>query len=306
VVTTAERLKASGALRSVALPVRHVRAADLAPSLGGLGDGEQTVQVGPRGQHLIVTATPDRLAQARDLVAAMDRPLPQVAIEVRVVELATDRLREVGIDLAAVRRGSTMVSGAFTPPAFAVSPAGTLELEKTTSEYTLDATLKVMERRGQARILASPRLLTLAGQPARILVGDRVPYFTTQFGIDGKSQVVVNFVEVGIRLDFVPNVQADHAITTRIRSEVSSIVSFRGPLEEIPWVKTREAETTVRVERGQWVSLGGLLSREERETVVSVPLLGDIPALGSLFRSARSERLETEVVIMVSPTLVRP
>jgi type II secretory pathway component GspD/PulD (secretin) len=305
VVTTPQKLKASGAVQSVPLSVRHVRAGDLVAPLGALV-GESNLEISPRGQQVIVTSTPDVIAEARQLVESMDRPLPQVAIEVRVVEIQSERLRELGISWSAQRLGSTLISGTFTPPPFASDPAGTAALSKATSTYELDVMLQALERRGHARILASPRLMTLGGQASRILIGDRVPYFTTQFNSDtGAREVIVEFVEVGIRLDLLPDVQADRSITTRIRTEISSIIDFRGPMQEIPWVKTREAETTVRVDRNQWVSLGGLITRIDRETVVSVPVLGDIPALGSLFQSRSSESVETEVVIMVSPTLVR-
>jgi general secretion pathway protein D len=114
----------------------------------------------------------------------------------------------------------------------------------------------------------------------------------------------VQFVEVGIHLELLPEVQANHAITTHIRAEVSSIVSFRSPLQEIPWVKMREAETSVRIERDRWIRLGRLLSREERRTIVSIPVLGDIPVVGQQFRSTSTENVDTEVVNMVSPTLL--
>jgi type II secretory pathway component GspD/PulD (secretin) len=289
----------------VPLPVRHVRASDVVPTLEALVGADQ-LEVSPRGQHVVVTSTPDVVAQARSLVEAIDQPLPQVAIEVRVVEISVDRLRELGLRWIGERKGTSLLSGIFSPPVSSQLPPGVVEFTKSTAAYSLDATLEALERRGQARTLASPRLMTLGGKSARILIGDRIPYFTTQYNDDGTREVIVDFVEVGVRLDLSPDVQADRSITTHVRTEVSSIVSFRGPLEEIPWVKTREAEATVRVERNQWISLGGLLSREERQTVVSVPVLGDIPVVGSLFKSRSTDQVETEVVIMMSPTLVQP
>ena len=111
-------------------------------------------------------------------------------------------------------------------------------------------------------------------------------------------------LSAGIGLSITPIVNEEGFITTRIRSEVSTIVGWRGPNNEVPWVRTREAEATLRVRDGDTIVLAGLLSSEERKTRSKVPILSDIPILGGLFSSKRTEKVDTEVIITITPRVI--
>jgi pilus assembly protein CpaC len=112
-------------------------------------------------------------------------------------------------------------------------------------------------------------------------------------------------VEVGVKLNIVPRISSDGFITSAVTPEVSTIIAFVGPDNDLPQTSTRRATSVVRVGDGQKFYLGGLLNEEERKTVKKVPLLGDIPILGYLFRHYRMETNQTDLVIEITPTIIR-
>ncbi len=148
----------------------------------------------------------------------------------------------------------------------------------------IQVAIDLMIREGNARVLANPKIATLNGKAATMLVGQRIPFQVTgtTFAGGGAAQTTqVQREEVGIKLSITPLINADGYITTVIRPEVSSVTGFRGANNDLPVVSTRQAETTVRLKDGSSVIIGGLLSEEKSSNVTKVPILGDIPVLGS-------------------------
>jgi pilus assembly protein CpaC len=167
------------------------------------------------------------------------------------------------------------------------------------------ASLNLMEASGRATILAEPTLTALSGETATFLAGGEFPIPIAQ----SLGSVSVEYKQYGVGLAFTPTVLADGRISMRVRPEVSEL-SDQGSVRMnnfvVPALTTRRAETTVELGSGQSFVIGGLLRNTGNNSVDKAPWLGDLPILGALFRSNSFRRQETELVIVVTPYLVRP
>lgn len=167
------------------------------------------------------------------------------------------------------------------------------------------AALDLAEDQGLATTLANPNLTALSGETASFLAGGELPIPLSS----GLGQVSVEFKSYGVSLAFTPTVLADGRISLRVRPEVSDLdytagVTISGTA--VPGVKTRRAETTMELGSGQSFMIGGLLRSENSNSINKAPFLGDIPILGNLFKSTAFRRQQTELVIIVTPYLVKP
>ncbi|MFT3968098.1 MAG: type II and III secretion system protein family protein [Sphingobium sp.] len=165
--------------------------------------------------------------------------------------------------------------------------------------------LDLAEAQGLASTLANPNLTALSGETASFLAGGELPIPLAS----GLGQVSVEFKQYGVSLSFTPTVLADGRISMRVRPEVSDLdysagVTISGTA--VPGIKSRRAETTVELGSGQSFMIGGLLSASSSNSVNKAPFLGDIPILGNLFKSQAFKRSQTELVIVVTPYLVKP
>lgn len=167
------------------------------------------------------------------------------------------------------------------------------------------AAIDLAENQGLATTLANPNLTALSGETASFLAGGEIPIpISTTLG-----EVSVDYKQYGVSLAFTPTVLADGRITMRVRPEVSQIDDSAGVKLNgfsIPGISTRRAETTVELGSGQSFMIGGLLSTSSGNSVSKAPFLGDLPILGNLFKSTSFRRQETELVIIVTPYLVKP
>lgn len=166
-------------------------------------------------------------------------------------------------------------------------------------------TLEVMEQHGLTKVLAEPRITVLSGQQAEFLSGGEVPIPIAQ----NNNRISLEFKEYGIKLVFVPTVLGGEVIDMRVYVEYSEIDPTSGTSIsgiEVPGFKVRKSDTHLRVDNGMTFAMAGLLSEESVYTRTQVPLLGDIPVIGALFSNTRHEREESELMIFVTPKLVRP
>jgi len=168
--------------------------------------------------------------------------------------------------------------------------------------------IRALQTQGMLRELAEPNLIAMDGQQASFLAGGEFPVPIVQGGSD-RSTVSIIFKEYGVRLNFKPTIIDEDHIRLELEPEVSTIdfangVKFDGFL--IPALKTRRAKTGVELRDGQSFALAGLLDNSESRTLSKVPVLGDIPVLGSLFRSKSFQKNETELIFIVTAQLVKP
>jgi type IV pilus assembly protein PilQ len=323
-VADAETLKEETGLSSYTLELQYADATEVAQALSGLSD---KIQVDRGGNRLIVVTSPRVIAEIQDIVAELDRPARQVMLEARIVEVSTDGLKRLGIDWDLLnRQGFTFIEGndAATfdgnleePGPLTEAPNGVTNTPGTADVWKLRnfsrlpkvfrAFVDMLIRDGNARVLAQPKLVTLNGKEASMLSGQRIPYLVSQTVFAGGAAAPTQSVqreEVGIKLSITPLINADGYITVRIRPEVSSVTGFRGEQQDLPVVSTRQAETTVRLKDGASVVIGGLLNEEKTTGYTKVPLLGDIPLLGRLFRHENTTTSKRDLVIEVTPRLL--
>lgn len=181
-----------------------------------------------------------------------------------------------------------------------VATGATVAMDTKLFGLNILAALDLAESAGLSTTLAQPNLTSLSGETASFLAGGEYPYQINN-GNQGNS---IEFKQYGVQLAFTPTVLADGRISLRVRPSVSSL-DF-SVLATIPAIKTRSAETTVELGSGQAFMIAGLLSNDTDNAIDKVPGVGNIPILGSLFKSRKFQRNETELVIVVTPYLVRP
>ena len=243
----------------------------------------------------------------------------QVNLRVRIVEMNRDFAKSVGVNLLSrdtsggflfgVGQGSpgTITTGETGGTTFNVANAAaatTLHFAGHLLGLDLLSTVDLAETDGLATVLAEPNLTALSGETASFLAGGEIPIPVPQF----QGVTTIEYKQYGVSLSFTPIVLSDGRISMRVRPEVSQLtkssVSING--YNIPGLTTRRAETTVELGSGQSFVIGGLLQNNTTNSVTKAPFLGDLPILGTLFRSNSWERQETELVIIVTPYLVRP
>lgn len=245
---------------------------------------EQNIRLDEERKSLIVRGTDTELAEVDLFLIDFDKPAPQVVLEVWVQEIATDALQNLGVDWI----GTPSFAGGDAPVFF--------ELEW--EPWDLVWALRMLEEQGDAKLLANPQITTLSGQPANIFVGDRVPVVLDS--PDGTR--TMEFLESGINLKVTPRISEDDYITILVQPEVSTFI-WRADTP-YPQIRTREAETTVRVKNGQPFVLGGLLQEQENETIKRIPFLSQLPVLGKLFQWKESKQTQTEMTIFLIPRIV--
>jgi Flp pilus assembly secretin CpaC len=237
-------------------------------------------------------------AYAKNVVLMVRVRTPvQVQIATIVAEINRSALNDLGVQYG----GGDATNGLVTPYLFNFGYVtnGNIALQ------LLTARLHLLESRNAARTLANPRLVVLEGQTSKLLVGGEVPIpLAGPLGVP-----TLTFKEFGIRLEFKPIVHPDEPIQLDLVTEVSSLDFTNAVVVggfSVPTIKSRRVQTVVSMRPGEYLAIGGLIQREDTKVVTKIPLLGDIPILGALFRSESFNRGETELVIFVTPSLVTP
>jgi pilus assembly protein CpaC len=265
-----------------------------------------------------------------NLLSVADAKPPQVLLQVQVAEVARTALRELGFSIRAL--GQTLQGGTFPGTPF-TAPIGSLGVVTAAAsavgrgtggataggpDFLFSAAdffissgrrdyagiVRALAERNLARTLAKPNLVTQSGKEAKFLSGGEFPIPVAQ----ELGRVTVEFKEFGVLLTFTPVVDGD-LINLKVSPEVSSLdftqgLSFAG--FRIPAVLKNEASTTIKLKDGESFAIAGLIKNEVRQTVGKIPLLGDIPILGALFRSTRFQHDETELLFLVTVKLVQP
>ena len=241
----------------------------------------------------------------------------QVNLKVKIAEVSRDLLKSVGMNLLSkdATSGFQFGIGQGSPGAtsgaggiFSVNPLAsgtTIGAAGKLFGLNLAGALDLAETDGLVSTLAEPNLTALSGETASFLAGGEFPIPVSQ----GNQSVTIEYKQYGVSLAFTPIVLADGRISMRVRPEVSEL-SDAGALKlggfNVPALTTRRAETTVELGSGQSFMLAGLLRNSNTNSIDKAPFLGDLPILGALFRSTKYRRQETELVIIVTPYLVRP
>lgn len=252
---------------------------------------------------IMLRDTPEVIRMAERIVALQDLRDPEVMLEVEVMEVKRSRLLELGIQWPSQLGLAPLKSGGGS-----VTLADLNNLSGSTIQATLGSTLINARKEDQnGNILANPRIRVRNKEKAKVLIGDRVPVITTTSTSTGFVSESVNYVDVGIKLDVEPNIYLDDEVAIKVNLEVSSLVrevlSKSGSLSY--QIGTRGANTVLRLKDGETQVLAGLISDEERSTANKVPLLGEMPILGRLFGSQKDDTQRTEILLSITPRVVR-
>lgn len=277
-------------------------------------DAPATMEIDKRLNAIVFKGYPAQIEKAKAQLEDIDVPLQQVMIAVKVVDLSETGARNLGIDwtVGSDAQGSPLAwyevpnkyppttgtqYNPYTdgPPGFAGTPIGFFIRDP----FVLSSAISVSITRGEAKVLASPRVAALDGKKATIHIGDKYPivYYDPRAG-----QYQVIYVDIGIKLEVTPRISPDGYISAEIATTVSDLRELIN--NQYPRTTERSAELTIRVKDNNTIIIGGMIQESNRSNVRKVPLLGDIPILGRFFSSTVQDRAKGEVVIMITPKII--
>ena len=262
--------------------------------------------------------------QSYDVVVHSGTGFNQVVLNVKVAEVNRSRLKELGFDFFVNALNSRRIEGSGSLGFFGgqvkrpsmpllENPLGekvgiALDYVTLSGDRRIQSVVRALEADGTLKTLASPNLVAVNGEKASFLAGGEIPIPVIQGG-SGTSSINIIFKEYGVKLDFAPTVIDSGIINLRVRPEVSqpdytNAVEISGFL--IPGFRTRRVDTVVELRDGQSLVIGGLTNTEVQKKSSGIPFLSAIPVLGALFRNSYESITENELVILVSPRIIRP
>lgn len=292
-VAPAESLKKATTLDTKVIYLKNIQSDRVETIVKDRLSQSESIQTLPQDNVVIITADPKKLQQLADLVVRLDSvKTSQVVIEAQIIETSTSAMEGLGVAWPSSVGGSLSIS----------KTDGTNTVKADTS---ISAIVNALASQGKAKILARPRIKAVDGQSANIFIGDKVPYIETNEDSTGKISETVKFVDAGITLKILPSINTqDQEVKIKIEPEVSSIFGWRGKNADVPWVKTRKVDTTVSVKNNETVVIGGLFNSSDSADQTRVPLLGDIPILGSLFTNNKTDQNLSQLVITITPRII--
>jgi len=256
---------------------------------------------------LVVRDTPEAVRIVEKLIASQDLAEPEVMIEVEVLEVSHNTLEKLGIDwpsqVAAGVIGAGGVPGQITGKELSGFNSGLVRI--TVSDPLI--ALNLRQQAGRTNILANPRIRARSREKARIHIGDKVPVITTTAGATGFVSESVNYLDVGLKLEVEPQVYLEDDVGIKVGLEVSSVgAQTKTSSGTVAYtVATRNTATTLRLRDGETQILAGLISDEDRRSASQVPGLSKLPVLGRLFKSTDDNVTKTEIVLLMTPRVVR-
>src|SRR5688500_16082322 len=256
---------------------------------------------------LVIRDTPAAVRMVEKLIANQDLAEPEVMLEVEVIEVGQTLLSQIGIQWPS-SVSLTLIGAAGVPGQLTGREARAIGRE----DWRLQASdpliaLQLRELAGRTNVLANPRIRVKNKEKARIHIGDKVPVITTTAGATGFVSETVNYLDVGLKLEVEPTVHVEDDVGIRVGLEVSNIsrevTSAAGPVAF--QVGTRNAATVLRLRDGETQVLAGLINDEDRRSATQVPGLAQLPVVGRLFRANNDNASRTEIVLLITPRVVR-
>lgn len=290
-----------------------------------LTQGRGNIQSDTRSNTIIISDVPSKLVQMREIVARIDTQTPQVMIEAKVVETTKNPRQDYGIrwdslrnyEVAAKNVGYKLnpTSGAlsFYPGGDKSSPIKEADIAVlTASDFRL--LVSFLNSNGETELLASPRIVTADNKEAKISIAQQFPIPQFTFNQQTASLEVsgFEFKDIGILLGITPHINRSGFITLDLKPEVSSfdptkVQNFGGAVSaSIPIIDTRNLQASVLIKDGHTLAIGGLIREDVQRSFTKVPVMGDIPGLGAVFRSKSFDKTKRNLLIFITPTIVGP
>ena len=247
--------------------------------------------------QIVLNVTGEEEKGLKSIIQSVDRDMKQVRLEATIMAMEHSYTKETGfrwswLSLTGHGNDKTNSYGAIS---FGKAPNG------EAYKFFVKPELSLLETSGKAVVIATPSIMTLNGEAAHILIGERITVIEESIS-NGERKRSIHYEEVGIKLDYTPVVTKNGTIDTSIRAEVSSPIM----VSEMKSYKitTRQAQTRVRLQPGEVLVIGGLMDNRDQKQIEKIPVLGDIPLLGKLFRHSRKTKDSVEMVIFVKATVV--
>lgn len=266
---------------SETVPLSYMKAADAA-GVAGVALRQGSVMAVGASNAIVMTGRHSDVTAAKRLIQAVDYAPQQVDVEAEILSLNKEAVKELGIDWSWSEGGGGV--------------------GKPRLPY-IEARLHAFVSDGKASILAKPHIMATNGTEARIFIGDRIPVVTERVA-GGERYATTEYKEAGILLQYTPYIHTDGTVTANIHGEVGMPVYVRDL--RAYRVATRQVDTQVHIKAGERIVIGGLIGKEETENLRKVPILGDLPLIGKLFRSRYRSKKETEVIIIIKSVILPP
>jgi type IV pilus assembly protein PilQ len=293
------------AAQSVAFPIKYASPTDLAKQLATVIP-PNSFTVDGRTDTLLVTGSADIIQSARNFLALSDIPAPQVMFEVKVVDITRNNDQaNNGVNFSGSSALAFLENPLGAPPGTTFQVPATQYLGQpialqpfTRNELFIQAQLNYLITHNEAQLLADPKVSALDNLPASLLIGQTYPivYYDPKAG-----QFQAQFIDIGVKMNITPVINTDGYITTTLHTERSVITGF---VQQFPILNKRSADSTLRVKDGETIVLGGMIDDEMTKSISKIPLLGDIPVFGVLFKNVNSTKLHNEVVFLITPHII--
>ena len=263
--------------------------------------------------HVVQLVTPGQLALvgppasvrvAREFIDKVDVVAPLVVLDTEVLELDETVAKNLGVQFGTAVFSTTYTEATPAPDVNGNIPrlGGIRNFSRTPLSFTAQVNLAIANGRG--RVLADPRITTLSGRTASIRAGDTISILTTTAGNAGTiATTQVQSFQTGVTLDITPLVDADGGITVALHPVVNNLI---GTNNNVPEISTRDTQTTVHLQDNETLVIGGLIQEAETRTTTKIPVLSDLPLLGRVFRNEQVNNSRNELVIVVTPHIVKP
>lgn len=242
------------------------------------------INVDQHSHQLIIKGKLKYLNEAEELIKNIDKNKKQISIEAKIIEVSESGLQQIGILWNLAQEG--------------------IRFGKNT-EADLQGLIKSLAGKGMAKILATPKITSLENKEAFVRIGDRIPYALPVGNNTLDNRWTIQYLDAGIILNIRSSLGISENILVELHPQVINLKEWKPtPAGDFPILSSREAKTIVQVKSGESITIAGLRNEEEKENITKVPILGDIPWLGELFKYKSKEKVQTEVIFIVTPTLI--
>jgi general secretion pathway protein D len=291
--------------------------AGAAPQQSPFEGGKITITPDKATNSLVIMASPTDYQNLLQVIQKLDRRRRQVFVQVLLAEISLDKLRDLGLQwgvLGAASNGQASVIGQYDPQGAITSILTTLATSGLSNFVTIPTSataanfaviLQALQSNSAVNVLSTPTILTSDNKEAKIFVGQNVPLITSSSVVTGGiAQQSVERKDTGIILKITPQISEGEYVKLDISQEISSVTPNKGQATDLVLTK-RTADTSVVVKDKDTVVIGGLIQDQDTVTENKVPFLGDIPGLGWLFKSTSKERTKTDLLIVLTPRIIR-
>lgn len=284
--------------------LNYAKAEDAKTILKDIVKGEGAgVSVDPITNSIVFTGNRADEQKVRDTLALVDVPTKQVTLEAKIIALSNEDSKNLGMFwewdvLPQASSSSSSSSSSGSSGSSSDSTYGGIIHLGHGYKSSFQATLNALFTTGKAKILATPRIITIPGKEASIFIGDHIPVLTEKRD-NGETTTSTEYVDAGIKLSYTPVVSNDDYITAVVHTEVST-PTLISELKNYK-ITSRTADTNVRMRNGETLIIGGLINEEEQETLRKVPFISNLPILGELFKDRTKTKNKTEVMMILTP-----